>query len=65
MIMADAKKCDRCGKYYTEREQRYVVNGFYVGCVEILSINGNCIDKYDLCDDCIKKLMRYLNHEEI
>lgn len=39
--------------------------GYYIGGITTLSINGNCINTYDLCDDCIKKLTRYLNHEEI
>lgn len=63
--MANAKKCDRCGKYYTNSEKRYVVDGFYVGCVKILSINGTCIDEYDLCDDCIKKLMIFFDNIEV
>ena len=63
--MADAKKCDRCGKYYMDGEKRYTVDSFHVGYIKLMSVNGNHIDTYDLCDDCVKKLMRYMNHEEI
>lgn len=63
--MADAKKCDRCGKYYTDSEKQYTFDGFRVGCIKLMSVDGFCIGYYDLCDNCVKKLMRYLNHEEI
>lgn len=63
--MADAKKCDRCGKYYAESEQKYTVDSFRVGCIKLVSVSGVCIDKYDLCDDCIKKLMIFLDNIEV
>ena len=63
--MANAKKCDRCGKYYTNSEKRYTVDGLYVGGITTLSIKGNSITKYDLCDDCIKKLLTFLDNIEV
>ena len=63
--MADAKKCDRCGKYYTDGEKRYTVDSFHVGCIKLMSVSGACIDYYDLCDDCVKKLMVFLDNIEV
>ena len=52
--MADAKKCDRCGKFY-------IAN--FVGCV-ILGENtqGNASKHFDLCDECIGKLRHFMNN---
>ena len=63
--MADAKKCDRCGKYYMDGEKRYTVDSFPVGCIKLMSVSEDCIDYYDLCDDCVKKLMVFLDNIEV
>ena len=64
--MANAKKCDRCGKYYMDGEKTaHDADGYYIGGITTLSIKGNSITKYDLCDNCIKKLMIFLDNEEV
>lgn len=65
--MAAAKKCDRCGKFYTENTRfpktvnisRSVLDG-----ICFTTKNGHCVDYVDLCDDCIVKLKSFLNGTE-
>ncbi len=54
--MADAKKCDRCGKFYVENEQEFV------GCT--LRHQVHCMESkyFDLCDECVGKLWTFLNY---
>lgn len=51
--MADAKRCDRCGKFYIINKQKF----------------GGCSLKhrtqtmhFDLCDECVSKLWTFLNY---
>lgn len=63
--MADARKCDACGKYY-DVNQRYetsgrVRGGILKGIVTIDSDSG-CTDKYfDLCDDCMGHILGFVH----
>ena len=54
--MADAKKCDRCGKYYITNEQEFK------GC----SLKGRRSNSpsifFDLCDECAGRLWNFLNY---
>lgn len=54
--MADAKKCDRCGKYYITNEQEFK------GC----SLRGRRSNSpsifFDLCDECAGRLWNFLNY---
>lgn len=68
--MADAKKCDRCGKYYTENKAVKSNNGSngsrHVG--GIISIdNKSYMDaRFDLCDECVVEFFeKFINQEEI
>ena len=55
--MAMARKCDRCGKFYTENTAR--VNGRVVGTIAFVNIN--CVDDpYDLCGGCMEDLKRFM-----
>ena len=48
--MSNAKKCDRCGKFYEKTfRQIYVVKD-----------NGCCNTKIDLCDECQKELIDWV-----
>ena len=64
--MADAKKCDRCGKYY-ERNHGQSMCGAYVSRVQLRS----CFDTdlllkiFDLCDDCVDELFDFLHIEKV
>ena len=53
--MADAKKCDRCGKFYIKNEQEFI------GCVlKHFSLMGSNNMYFDLCDECIGRLWTFL-----
>ena len=63
----DAKKCDRCGKYYDENKKHKTTGRIHGG-----KIDGFCItargsnDKwFDLCDDCIGDLLNKFMKMEV
>ena len=68
--MADAKKCDRCGKYYDLKDRREIVNHpkfseqhrkfVWIRCLDDLDRR---IGDFDLCDDCAEKLYKFLCNE--
>ena len=49
--MADAKQCDRCGKYYSEVTS-YPVVKLADGHTKQITCVGNNIRDCDLCTDC-------------
>lgn len=52
--MANAKKCDRCGKYYENNEEhRFIHSGKIIGMVKKVSADGTNSISYDLCDSCL------------
>jgi hypothetical protein len=59
--MADAKKCDRCGKYYDEQEKKYTVDGNILASIKFISKQNCMIGRCDLCDECAKKLVQFMN----
>lgn len=66
----DAKKCDRCGKYYNENKKYKekcrigrVVFEEYIDGVKF-SVKDHTGKRIDLCDDCITELRKFLNMEE-
>lgn len=69
--MADAKKCDRCGHFYTSSEKRLDSQGRYLKGITmdgLKYINGDfnqsCTryeKQIDLCPDCGEKLISWLN----
>ena len=71
--MANAKKCDRCGKFYTSSEKRLDSQGRYLKGITMdglkYTYSPGCINqtctKYqkqvDLCPDCSEKLILWLN----
>ena len=54
--MADAKRCDRCGKYYIANEQEFK------GCSLRHQKYSTQSIYFDLCDECVRKLLNFLNH---
>lgn len=54
--MSDAKKCDRCGRFFERDEQSCEMR-----------ITQDLLDfrhkHYDLCPDCMSKLERWLSNE--
>lgn len=62
--MADAKKCDRCGKFYTENTVQ-TCDEFGNKCnvvkIKVIGDNGGIISHNDLCDDCVWKFDYFMN----
>lgn len=62
--MAEAMKCDRCGEYYDENTlykiHRY---GERMKGIRFDGVNSTD-DRIDLCDDCIKELIKFLGFKE-
>ena len=63
--MADAKKCDRCKKYYDGNgiptNDGLIWGGGYLTGL-ILTTDSDTGDGFDLCDDCINDLLHFLKH---
>lgn len=65
--MADAKKCDRCGKYYDDessKDKNFKVNGITVHKMALIDACDYPIHNYDLCDQCARDLFHWLCNEE-
>lgn len=66
--MANAKKCDRCGAFYEKNVRyeksiggrKYVIDG-----VCLTTSNDDTVGCMDLCDECLGKLDRFLNGDEL
>lgn len=56
--MSDAKKCDRCGKYYVRNKKTF--NCVTYKGVSVLQDNLRPPMWFDLCDDCITELFEFL-----
>lgn len=61
----DAKKCDRCGKYFSEStiscKGKFNVAGVaFVGEDRWTDVS----QAIDLCDDCIEELLKFLKIEK-
>lgn len=64
--MANALKCDRCGRFYDFDDKclRPSVNKRYkVGGICFMSTDGDCHSDMDLCLECTDKLVRFLKNE--
>lgn len=64
--MAEAMKCDRCGKFYvfygkniTVDRWKYKVNGF-----RYTFNRAGTGEGMDLCPDCLQKLYEFMNEKE-
>lgn len=62
--MSDAKKCDRCGRFYTIISDDYYKRPSYAGKtifgVGTTGIDGKHLKHYDLCINCTIKLEEFL-----
>lgn len=56
--MANAKKCDRCGKYY-DQNKKYLLGREHVIGIRFESPN-KYNDRIDLCDECLEKIEEFL-----
>ena len=65
--MANAKKCDRCGKYYDKNKQHPFTGSAMVSVIDGVAFtrqDGGITNCYDLCDDCITLLKEWLKGEK-
>ena len=62
--MAAARKCDRCGKFYTPEDKKFDVNGHIVTQIRTITASGYDMDYFDLCDECVKAYYRFMNKED-
>ena len=57
--MAAAMKCDRCGKYYDNNEEKRQgitnIRDSTIIAIKYLHLNTS-VSRFDLCDDCVRKL---------
>ena len=66
--MANAKKCDRCGKYYDENAIFKSSNCFNCQCVSSvteMTVGGYHYKNYDLCDDCIADFRAFISGRKL
>lgn len=61
--MANAKRCDRCGKFYMNDDSKITIGGLYVDYISLISTGGSVIDRHDLCNDCVEHLLEWLDNE--
>ena len=65
--MADAKKCDRCGKYYDDessKDRNFRVNGIPIHQMALIDACDHHICEYDLCNECARDLFHWLCNEK-
>lgn len=61
--MSDAKKCDRCGRYYATDATRAVtvdsipIEGIDIGVVRNIHPTFWC----DLCEECVEELLKFMH----
>lgn len=61
--MSNAKKCDRCGKFYDFYEGlEYIPNQNLFNCI---TLYGEKSKIFDLCPSCMKSLFDWLDCEKI
>lgn len=64
--MADAKKCDRCGAFYTENIIEVgdeFANICHPAKIKVIGDNGGLVRTLDLCDNCQIMLAEFLSAE--
>lgn len=68
--MADAKKCDRCGRFYIEKDKvklvnhpKFILKDRAISWINVYDRGDNVVGSFDLCDDCAKKLYHFLCNE--
>ena len=52
----EARTCDRCGRFFDKTERYQTIRVFST---EMKEKNGDCLD---LCHDCMKKLVSWLEN---
>ena len=62
--MADAKKSDRCGQFYFEKDKSFLYKNSIIHRVALLETNDWIKQRYDLCDECCQELLEFLGENE-
>lgn len=65
--MANAKKCDRCGKFYAYEDKKFSIDTSNEKIIYGLFLDFGVEwirRQYDLCDDCARKLYDFLTNYE-
>lgn len=63
--MANAKKCDKCGVYYTLDDRKFKINGRIPAYIDIYTRNSMIVaSEIDLCEQCMKDLWHWLRNEQ-
>lgn len=52
--MANAKKCDRCGKYYDKNDRK----------MWLYTANPDARNALDLCDECVTELKKWFDESK-
>lgn len=63
--MANAKRCDRCGKYYDENYHDRYIMGHTIIQLRLATELPNNYRPYDLCDCCFDDLYDFLGIKEV
>lgn len=65
--MANAKKCDRCGKFYVFNTKFPADQhgDIYIESVMTMTTGGYHYKNYDLCDDCIEDFKKFINGRKL
>ena len=66
--MADAKKCDRCGRFYVEKEKAFRYQDHIIHKVTTRYEQGlNCFNVacWDLCDTCAESFINFMERPEL
>ena len=64
--MVDTLKCDRCGKSYLLMDKKPLINDIRaVSYITLYATDGECMTTHWLCDECVKKLDKFLRCEDI
>lgn len=59
--MANAKRCDRCGRFYTRAD---VYRGPYSPMVKYISCDSTNI-VFDLCESCLHSFVKFMDDKEL
>ncbi len=65
--MAEAYKCDRCGKFY-DKNKKVTTKGRISGGIItgiVTTSKGDKDEWFDLCDDCIIAFKEFMNGKEV
>ena len=63
--MANALKCDRCGKFYEHYMGiKLVDKGAYYCSMSLFSERGCNRRDFDICRECMTKLVEFMKNEE-